>query len=250
MKKTKKIVTLALAAVLLVGTTVAATVAYLQDETEVVKNTFTVGNVEIDLDEALVTLYGKPATGVADTNDADNDGDKEELIPTTEVENVKYANRVKKNEYKLIPGHTYTKDPTVHVELGSEESYVFMKVVINNYSDVVEVYGDGFLPQDVVNGWEPAVWVSTEEISINDDDDTATYIFYYHEKVTDTLTAQEPLVLEPLFTEIVMDGEFDYDDVNTLKNASIDVTAYAIQADGFELNETDLATMQEALGLK
>ena len=37
--------------------------------------------------------------------------------------------RVVANTYKLIPGHTYVKDPIVHVTAGSEECYVFVKVV-------------------------------------------------------------------------------------------------------------------------
>ena len=230
MKRTKKIVTLAMAMVLLVCTTVMATLAYLQDETEVVKNTFTVGNVVIDLDEAAVDEYGEQEY---------KDDAKTEI-----------ADRVKANEYKLIPGHTYLKDPTVHVETDSEASYVFMKVVINNYSDVIKVYGEGFLPQDVVTGWVPTTWISTEEVKLDPTADTATYVFYYHKKVADTLKAEEPLVLEPLFTSIVMDETFDYDDVSTLQAASIDITAYAIQADGFDItNADDLAEMQAALKL-
>ena len=100
MKKTKKIVALLLAAVMLVCTTVAATVAYLTANTDVVTNTFTVGSVAIDLDETDVTVYGVKET---DT-------------------------KVKANTYKLIPGHLYIKDPTVHVKKGSEECWLFIKV--------------------------------------------------------------------------------------------------------------------------
>ena len=69
-------------------------------------NTFTVGKVEIKLDEAKVTADGIPVEGAA---------------------------RVTANSYKLMPGTTYTKDPTVTVlKAGSEESYVRMKVTFNN----------------------------------------------------------------------------------------------------------------------
>lgn len=101
MKKTKKILALALAAVMLVCTTVAATVAYLTSKTEVVKNTFTVGNVVITLDEAKVDANGKKVTP---------------------------EERVTANSYKLLPNHEYDKDPTVHVGANSEDCWVFVQV--------------------------------------------------------------------------------------------------------------------------
>ena len=101
MKTTKKALLLALCAVLLVVSTVFATMAYLTSTTEVVKNTFTVGNVKITLDEAKVNEYGV------------KDGDT----------------RVTENTYKLMPGHTYTKDPTIHVDANSEDCWLFVKIV-------------------------------------------------------------------------------------------------------------------------
>lgn len=54
MKKTSKVLLLGLCAVLLVTASVFGTVAYLTD-TESVKNTFTVGNIDITLDETEAT---------------------------------------------------------------------------------------------------------------------------------------------------------------------------------------------------
>ena len=54
MKKAKKVVALALCAVMLVVGSVAGTMAYLQSTTGVVTNTFTIGNVAITLDELNV----------------------------------------------------------------------------------------------------------------------------------------------------------------------------------------------------
>ena len=99
--KAKKVLALVLCAALLVAGSVAATLAYLTSKTEVVTNTFTVGSLSITLDEAKVTEYGVAVPG---------------------------ENRVMANAYKLIPGHNYLKDPTVHVAKGSEECYVFVKV--------------------------------------------------------------------------------------------------------------------------
>lgn len=100
MKNAKKVLLLLLCAVLLVGATVAGTVAYLTSNAKV-ENTFTVGNVAITMDEAKVDEYGVAVAG---------------------------ANRVQANTYKLLPGHTYTKDPTVKVDANSEDCFVFVKI--------------------------------------------------------------------------------------------------------------------------
>ena len=100
MKKAKKVVALALCAVMLVVGSVAGTMAYLTSTTAVATNTFSVGNVKITLDEAPVDDYGAVVAG----------------------------DRVTANSYKLIPGHEYVKDPIVHVAAGSEESWLFVRV--------------------------------------------------------------------------------------------------------------------------
>ena len=51
MKNMKKSIALVLALVLVVGGVVGGTIAWLTDETEEIKNTFTVGNIDIELAE-------------------------------------------------------------------------------------------------------------------------------------------------------------------------------------------------------
>lgn len=92
----KKKLTTVLAIVLVVALSVAGTYAYLTDTTGPVVNTFTVGNVDIDLTETFNT----------DTN---ND-DKADVW-----------------QAQLIPGKEYTKDPVVTVKGGSEKCYLFVK---------------------------------------------------------------------------------------------------------------------------
>ena len=91
MKSKKKVFMTVLCAAALVVASVLGTMAFLTSKDKV-NNTFTVGNVAITLDEAKVTDAGNPVEG---------------------------ADRVKANIYKLIPGHEYTKDPTVHVTANS-----------------------------------------------------------------------------------------------------------------------------------
>lgn len=110
-KNLKKVLLLVLCAALLVSVTVAGTVAYLTS-TAKVENTFTVGQVKITMDEALVNEYGQPINNTTDKTAVD----------------VANAPRVAGNTYKLIPGFTYTKDPIIHVDASSEECYLFVKI--------------------------------------------------------------------------------------------------------------------------
>lgn len=99
--KMKKVLAMLLAVLMIVTATVAGTVAWLQDTTTEVKNTFTEGKVDITLDEGKVDETGKFEDG-----------------GTT---------RVTTNDYKMIPGNEYDKDPTVTVENDSEDCYLFVK---------------------------------------------------------------------------------------------------------------------------
>lgn len=207
-KKLRKILTLACSAVLLVCLSVGATVAYLTSS-DSVQNTFTVGNVKIHLDETDVDLYGK------------KEGET----------------RVKKNEYKLLPGHEYTKDPTVTVEEGSEESYVFMYVKASNVAALKQAFPghegeDGtFLLQDFVD-WNTA-WNFVEANA------NGEYIFKYNATV-DARNAK--VVMPALFTTITIPGDADNAAIAKLAGLTIDVKAFAIQADGM----TDAIALAEA----
>ena len=200
MKTRTKALLLAMSALLLVVSTVFATMAFLTS-TDTVQNTFTVGKVAITLDETDVDIYGKKETD----------------------------DRVKTNDYKLLPGHTYIKDPTVHVKENSEESYIRMIVTITDYADVLTVFGADFLPQYFVGGWDNAIWVSTEEVKV--ENNAATYEFRYY-KTVNTLDGND-LDLEALFTSITVPGTVKNDALALLEEMDINVVAQAIQADGF-----------------
>ena len=233
MKTRSKALLLTLCAVLLVAASVLGTMAYLTS-TDEVNNTFTVGSVAITLDEAEVDENGTPVEGAA---------------------------RVKSNEYKLMPGHTYTKDPTVTVEKGSESSYVRMKVTFNNASQIIALCTDPEYAEDGPTGVENAFplirmvdfveanavkWdgiipdnmVDTEEMLGNakyfvydETNDTLTYYFYY----TETVAASDADVkLATLFDSITVPEWVTGDQLKTLNNFKIDIVAEAIQADGFD----------------
>lgn len=107
MKKTKLLTTLG--AVALIGAIgIGSTFAYLTSETGTVKNTFTVGNVKIDLKESKVVK-----------NSQGQYVDDDEADTWTVTEN-KYEN--------LIPGDEMVKDPTVIVEKSEVLANVFVAV--------------------------------------------------------------------------------------------------------------------------
>lgn len=198
--KTIKALVLVLCALLLVASTVFVTMAYLTDTTETVHNTFTVGNVQITLDEAKVTEYGDEVVG---------------------------ADRVTKNEYRLIPGHTYTKDPTVTVVQNSEDCYVYAKVTIVGFTQLLGACKNAtLLPEDFIGGWDSTVWTSTGYTVENGN---AVCFFTYKEAVSRNKNADTKL--PALFTSITLPGTVEY--TEALANVQVDVTAYAVQADGF-----------------
>lgn len=226
MKTKSKALLLTLCAVLLVAASVLGTMAYLTS-TDTVTNTFTVGKVEIKLDETDVTSPAGP--------------------------------RVQANSYKLMPGTTYTKDPTVTVKAGSEESYVRMKVTFNNAKEIIalctdpefadEVTGvenafplirmvnfvkanaakwDGIIPDNMVETGE--MLADAKYFAYDKTADTLTYIFYYRETVT---APTADVVLPVLFDTIKVPEWVTGEQLAELNNFKITVIAEAIQAGSF-----------------
>ena len=122
MKTARKVLMLVLCAALLVSATVMGTLAYLTDD-DAVTNTFTVGKVNIKLDEAPTNTAGEVV-----------DGDRRQA-----------------NEYQLFPGHEYAKDPMVTVESDSENCYIYV-TVDNGISDI-EDQTNTIAAQMKANGW-------------------------------------------------------------------------------------------------
>lgn len=209
--KTKtKALLMSLCAVLLVAASVLGTMAYLTDSKDV-KNTFTVGNVAIKLDEAKVNTDGKAI-------------DKKGNVVT----DLAKAERVPGNAYKLLPGHTYVKDPTVTVLTPSVKSYVKMTVTFTKANALDAIFAPtGADLTSIFGGYDAATWIykgNTKE------GDTRTYEFWYKTTVDATAAAQ---TLEPLFTSIIVPGTINNDQLKSIDGMTINVNAYAIQADGF-----------------
>ena len=212
MKTKSKALLLTLCAVLLVAASVMGTMAYLTS-TDKVENTFTVGSVKITLDEAKVTTDGKPVEGAA---------------------------RVAENSYKLMPGHTYTKDPTIHVDAASEDCFIRAKVTLTNAKEWIAIatkYADNKV-ENIIKGTDDNIWWVSQP-AVDEMANTVTYTFVYkNEKHTDELgkriwtsTDSKNLVL---FNEIAIPGGLTNDELKGVGDSKITVVAEAIQADGFE----------------
>ena len=190
MKTRTKVLGLMMAAVLLVSATIFGTMAYLTDK-DTVTNTFTVGNVAITLDEAQVD----PTTGKAPEN----------------------AERVKANRYKLLPGHEYDKDPTVHFADKSEASWLFIEVT--NEITGIESTAEGYkriATQITENGWTAL--------------DGVDGVYYQKVGANNSGSAVDYKV----FQGFTVDGSVNGTTLAYYNNKTVKVTAYAVQADGFD----------------
>lgn len=200
----KKLLIMSVAMVLVCAFAVGMTIAYLTSTDKVV-NTFTVGNVQIKLDEAEVDQYGVPQGSPAP--------------------------RISENVYKLIPGHTYTKDPMVTVLSGSERSYIKMTVTVTKSAELDAIFGNGGANLlSIFNGYDSANWTykgNTENTGNN----TRTYEFWYKEAVAAPTANVE---LDPLFDSITVPDTITNTQLGTIEGMKITVNAYAIQADGFD----------------
>lgn len=208
-KKLRKLLTLVCCAVMLVCVSVGATLAYLTSQ-DAVTNTFTVGKVVITMDEA----------------DVDENGD---LIYKTDAEgNVtnELAERVKENTYKLMPGHEYIKDPTIHVGTENEDAYLGLKVTISNASETDKLFGtnSGVNITDVLVGLNTTKWDITSTVT----DNVRTYIFIY----TDTITKTTGDI--KVFDKVKIPGSITNAELDTLQNTQMTINAYAVQKDGFD----------------
>lgn len=209
MKNTKKILLICICVVAVLTTSVVGALAYLVD-TDSAVNTFTMGQVHISVDEAKVNADGTPVTG---------------------------ADRVKANEYHILPGMQYTKDPTVTVNGGSEDAYVRMILTVHNASDVQAIltkYNLGDFSV-LIGGWDKNTWLYegfTEDTAKN----TISFEFRYKEVVAKSATDAK---LTALFDTLIVPGEITGEEMKDLYDGGfkMEVFGHAIQAAGFDTED-------------
>ena len=196
-QKKKVFILVACLALMLIGT--MTTLAYFTDQ-EKATNTFTVGKVYIDLDEA----------------------DVDDSTPN--------ADRDQENKYHLLPGQTYTKDPIVHVLADSEECYVY--VTVDNQISDIECDDKGYkniAVQMAENNWEPLKDEKGQQV-LKDN----KHVYVYKAVVAKNKTQNTDLLV---FANFKIDGEKGTNESlkkHNEKDSAIVVNAYAIQAVGFD----------------
>lgn len=222
MKTKNKALLLSLCAVLLVTASVLGTMAYLTD-TESVTNTFSVGSVKITLDE----------------EDVDEDDNEKDNITVNGI------TRDKANSYKLLPGQTYTKDPTIWVSDDSEDCYLFVKV--ENGIKAIETTDES--KETIAQQMKRLNWVvveGVENLYILAKDDADKYAVSKGGKVVvfENFSIDGDKVINVPDGEKVPEGKYD---LAAYEEGTIVVTAYAVQKAGFE-NSTPVEIWNATFG--
>lgn len=205
----KRFVAILLCVTLVALAAIGATFAYLTDS-KTVKNTFTVGDVKINLDETNV--------------------------------NAPEGDRVTSNTYNVYPGAVVTKDPIVH-NTGKNGAYVRAVVTIEDGMNWLGLYNENVwtAPQEAAfnaminntlgEGWE-LVDIAYDMSGPNH----PTSDFVATLKYTKVLEAGKDTTA--MFSQIAFPTKLTGKDVTTRIGQNgefgINVVAQAIQADGFE----------------
>ena len=198
MKNVKKVILTVLAVALIVTLSVTATLAWLQDTTEPVVNTFTEGKVDIDLFEHQYDSTNNSLTNTEIRGDATVAGDEG-------------------NSYKMIPGAVLPKDPTVVVKGGSEACWLFMKLEKANAADT-------FLTYSI----DASVWTPL----VDADSDGAADDGVYYKEIT-TYTANDTPYNVLTGKQVTVKTSVKMSDMTALSVSNypkLTFTAYAVQS--------------------
>ena len=129
--------------------------------------------------------------------------------------------------YKMIPGQVYTKDPKVTVEAKSEKCWLFVKIDKSTNFDT-------FLTYNMAEGWTEL-------------DSSGSGVYY---RVVDVSAADTDAVFAVFDgNKLTAKSDATKAEYETLTNALyLNVTAYAVQYDGFGEQEFD-ALLANAWGI-
>lgn len=219
----KKILTvsvLLVSALFLVAASVLGTLAFLASSSAV-SNTFTVGDVGINMLESETNEDGEDLDGAG--------------IRTKDS-----------NSYRLVPGKTYTKDPAIIVKENSVPSYLFVKV--KNGIASIEDPANTMAAQMVANGWQ----------LVKENNITHEKLYLYvgagnAAELIDTDAVDAELVGTDVAQTIELFNNFKVLDeipadiiLGDFAGAKVTLTAFAIQNDGFDEAEDGLEGYQLA----
>lgn len=200
---TNKLLIMVICLLLVLNLSIFTTLAWMTDTAQVT-NTFTVGKVDIDLQET----------------DVDEDG------------------KTNENKYHLIPGKEYVKDPTLTVVKDSESAYLRMIMTVHGWDAVTEVMKDNDLENffTFIGEWDENEW---RFIKLTEDpnNNTASFEFRYKEPVAGFNDQGKGIdkILPALFTKLKVPGSLSIEDLDKLKDAGFKmvIEGHAIQSAGF-----------------
>ena len=207
----KKLMTLAMA-IMLVAIGVVGTLAYLTDDAGEMTNTFTVGNVTIKLDEAVVEKAETGDYKYVATDDRTEEGQTYEL---------------------LLPGDKVKKDPTITVDENSADCWVFMEVTLDFDQAKLLAKAAGATAADVDNAnaaaailgdFDASKW-TIKAYKQDTDANTITFVAGYNT----ALAAEETAVL---FTEVTVPASLENADMEAINGMKMVFFARAIQKSG------------------
>jgi predicted ribosomally synthesized peptide with SipW-like signal peptide len=212
MKKIKHVLIVAVALILTCAISVAATYAYLYDKSDTARNTISAGKVKVSLSEARVNEDGKPV---------DENGNEVALAD---------APRVLNNHYKLLPNRTYTKDPTIYVEEGSEDCILFVLMYIPDALDsVIDYSSNGELnlgKQITQNGWGSVNNLLKEDADGNRIGVYKWWVFTDGSSIPCSVSGGTTV---PLFESITVKSDASYAALEKASATEMEITAFAFQ---------------------
>lgn len=161
-----------LALVLVIGCVAGGTVAWLVATSDTVTNTFTYGDINIDLTETERT-------------------------------------------YNIVPGVALDKDPKVTVKAGSEDCWLFVKVVEENWPTATLEDGTRKVSYAIADGWTPV--------------EGQTNVYYREVKAADTVR-EFPVLKNNIVT---VSDQLTKGDIQTAQ-PKLTFTAYAVQQENID----------------
>lgn len=212
--KLTKVLLLAVTAVALVVVSIMGTMAYLTSSAAVA-NSFSIGNVGIQMFESYVTPDGEKV----------NSQEGENGTRKTSSGNV----------YNLVPAKTYVKDPTIYVDAASEESFLFLK--IRNDIRAIEDQTNTMRSQLIRNGW----------VEHHTNQNVIVYVYKYTIGANGTAVESDgttPMTEIPVFTEFTIAANAD---TSKYGGARVSLVAYAIQCSGFADDDPGMADAKTAI---
>ena len=215
----KKVFALALATCVVVLSIASSSIAYFTD-TEKFTNTFTAGNVEINLSEAQVKDDG--------VGNLIKDDSKERIVADEVAKTQAYGT--------VFPGQSIYKDPTI-TNTGSEIAYIGAVITITN-DNAVDADADitDILAANKLTSFITGINANAT-VKYTVDTTNGVYKIYM---VFDTPIAKDGYYT--LFTGVQIDGTWDNVKMEDCNGLNIIVDAYATQKSGFANATTALTT--------